>query len=118
MNTNQNFTYKVLKITLPNGVSQIIPDNAKNRKFHVTKKSSVSREKQARYFIEPQELSLDEAAELGIYEAYARKNPPKVVEQKSQTQILMELIKQNQVLIEQLTKSKPKNGKNENNSPE
>jgi len=105
---------KILKVTLPDGVSQFIPFNRTNLDYHTTRRRYVSREKQERYFIEEVVVSWKEAAELGFSEAIQKLSPPKKTEAQQTNETLTALLKQNAELIAALTGAKtPK--KSENN---
>ena len=71
-----NPTFKLLKITNAHGVVNYIPDNRMNRNHHETFKKALSKEKREKYLIEDVVLDVNEAAALGVAEAYYILNPP------------------------------------------
>ena len=67
----------LLKITRVDGTVDHVPNNRLNLKLHNDYRNALSAEKQQKYKIEPVELSIEEAAKLGVLEAHAIINPPK-----------------------------------------
>lgn len=97
-------TIKRLKITDAKGNEKTIPATNGNKKFYEEHRNSLTREKKEKYKIEEIEFTIEEAAELGIYEAYEKLNPPTkkgAVSQQSNDIVAM-LMKQNQDLAERL----------------
>lgn len=98
-------TFKLLKITLPKGDVNYIPNNSINREFHNERKRNVIREKQEKYLIEEVELSVEEAAAIGVAEAIQILNPPKAKKstQLDNTNTTIELLlQQNKMLMARL----------------
>jgi len=97
-------TFKLLKITDTNGVSKHVPFNRANKEHFEAHRRALSRDKQSKYLIEEVELSIDEAAEIGIAEAHNKKYPPvrKGQQPQANTDIIAMLMKQNQDLAERL----------------
>jgi hypothetical protein len=99
-------TFKLLKITNAHGVVNYIPDNRMNRTHHETFKKALSKEKREKYLIEDVVLDVNEAAALGVAEAYYILNPPakKQAANASGTSdaVMKMLMEQNQMLMERL----------------
>jgi antitoxin component HigA of HigAB toxin-antitoxin module len=101
-----NPTFKQLKITNSHGIVNYIPNNKTNFNHHETHKRALSKEKRDKYLIEEVELSVEQAAEIGIAEAYNILNPPakKAAQQAAgnNDSIIKMLMEQNQLLMERL----------------
>jgi len=98
--------FKLLKITNAHGVENYIPDNRQNRNHHETYKKALSKEKREKYLIETVELTTEQAADLGVAEAYYILHPPikKGAQQvvSNSDAIVKMLMEQNQTLMERL----------------
>jgi hypothetical protein len=105
-----NPTFKQLKITNSHGIVNYVPNNKTNFNHHEAHKRALSKEKRDKYLIEEVELSVEQAAEIGIAEAYNILNPPakKAAQQAAQQaagnndSIIKMLMEQNQLLMERL----------------
>jgi hypothetical protein len=95
-------TFKRLKITGTKGEINYVPFNQQNVKFYTEHKAKLTPEKREKFKIEEVELSLEEAAEMGIYEAYEILHPPKKKGQSNELSVVDLLMKQNQTLMERL----------------
>jgi len=108
-------TFKLLKITNAHGVLNYIPDNRMNRNHHETFKKALSKEKREKYLIEEVILDVNEAAALGVAEAYYILNPPakKQGANASGTSdaVMKMLMEQNQMLMERLAVIESQNPK-------
>ena len=99
--TPQEKQFKLLKITHYNGSVNYIPHNRDNVKYHEEKKLALNKDKREKYKIETEYLTVEEAAELGVAEAYQILNPPKNKKQiaNSQNDLMAQLLQQNQQLM-------------------
>jgi hypothetical protein len=95
-------TFKRLKITDTRGNVNYVPLNKQNEKFYTEHKSKLTSEKREKFKIEEVELSLQEASDMGIYEAYEILHPPKKKGQNNDLSVVDLLMKQNQTLMERL----------------
>lgn len=111
-NPTQTKKYKLLLITDARGNKKHVPSNPSNKSFYNAYKSTLSKDKREKYTIEEVELTVDEAAEIGVAEAHAEKYP--VVRKGQQSQqsndIVAMLLKQNQELAERLAVIEAKKG--------
>lgn len=57
---------KLLKITLPTGVEQLVPNNPKNKKYWELRQRKVGAERSQKYKIEEVEVDDAEALEIGF----------------------------------------------------
>lgn len=103
-NPTQLPKFTLLKITDYKGVVNHIPNNRSNRAFHEEKKQALNKDKREKYTIETVELSCEEAAKLGVAEAYEALHPPKKKGQQN-NDLMATLIEQNKMLMQLLAKS-------------
>jgi hypothetical protein len=83
---------KLLKITRVDGTIDHVPNNRLNLKLHNDYRSALSSEKQAKYKIESVELSIEDAAKLGVLEAHAAINPTKKRANQASADTLAQLL--------------------------
>lgn len=102
--TQEEKKFKLLKITDTKGNCNYVPFNNSNVQFYREHKQKLTREKQEKFSIEEVELSVEEAAAIGVFEAHQILNPPKKRGEASQqsNDIVAMLMKQNQELAERL----------------
>lgn len=82
----------LLKITRVDGTIDHVPNNRLNRNLHNDYRNALSAEKQQKYKIEPVELSIEEAAKLGVLEAHAAINPTKKKANQASADTLAQLL--------------------------
>lgn len=114
-NPTQTKKYRLLLITDARGNTKHVPHNPSNKQFYEAYRSTLSKDKREKFKIETVELTVDEAAAIGVAEAYAEKYPVQSKNQPQQSNdIVAMLMKQNQELAERLAviESAKKGGKN------
>ena len=82
----------LLKITRVDGTIDHVPNNRLNRNLHNDYRNALSAEKQQKYKIEPVELSIEEAAKLGVKEAHEVINPPKKKSTQAGNDLMAQLL--------------------------
>jgi hypothetical protein len=119
METNPTQTpikkFKLLLITDTRGIQKHVPFNKANKDYYTAYKSTLTKDKREKYLIEEVDLSIEEAAAIGIAEAYSELYPVQRKQQSNQSNdIVAMLLKQNQELAERLAviESVKKGGKN------
>ena len=85
-------TMKLLKITRVDGTVDFVPNNQMTRNLHNDYRSALSKEKQLKYKIELVDLTIQEASDLGVLEAYAKLNPTKKKNTQSSNETLQQLL--------------------------
>jgi len=92
---------KLLKITQPGGLEQLVPSNAKNRNYWELRKKKVGSKRAAEYKIEEVEIDEEEALKFG-FGVPSAKPKPKV----NANDMMAQVMAQNAQLIQLLTEQK------------
>jgi hypothetical protein len=92
-------TFKLLKVTNHNGVVNYKPVNSATLSYEKQHQVSLSKEKRAKYDYKIVELTVEEAAELGVSEAYALLHPAKKITQQNISEAFVQTMANNNALM-------------------